>query len=40
MIAVRKQHPAFGRGELQLLTPAEVGVLAYLRASATRRSWW
>jgi maltose alpha-D-glucosyltransferase/alpha-amylase len=31
MIAVRKQHPAFGRGELQLLKPFEVAVLAYLR---------
>ena len=32
MIAVRKQHPAFGRGELQLLEPTGVAVLAYLRA--------
>ena len=31
MIAVRKAHPAFGRGELQLLAPAGVAVLAYLR---------
>ena len=32
MIAVRKACRAFGRGELQLLTPAGVAVLAYLRA--------
>jgi maltose alpha-D-glucosyltransferase/alpha-amylase len=32
MIAVRKQHPAFGRGELRLLKPAGQAVLAYLRA--------
>ena len=31
MLAVRKEHPAFGRGELQLLAPAGVAVLAYLR---------
>ena len=31
MIAVRKEHPAFGRGELELLAPAGVAVLAYLR---------
>ena len=31
IIAVRKQHPAFGRGELQLLKPDGVAVLAYLR---------
>ena len=32
MIAVRKACRAFGRGELQLLKPAGVAVLAYLRA--------
>ena len=32
MIAVRKTCRAFGRGELQLLQPAGVAVLAYLRA--------
>jgi maltose alpha-D-glucosyltransferase/alpha-amylase len=32
MIAVRKTCRAFGRGELQLLKPAGVAVLAYLRA--------
>ena len=32
MIAVRKTCRAFGRGELQLLKPAGVTVLAYLRA--------
>ena len=32
MIAVRKTCSAFGRGELQLLKPAGVAMLAYLRA--------
>ncbi len=33
MMAVRKTSPAFGRGELQLLAPSGVTVLAYLRTS-------
>jgi maltose alpha-D-glucosyltransferase/alpha-amylase len=31
MLAVRKPHPAFGRGTLKLLSPANRKVLAYLR---------
>jgi maltose alpha-D-glucosyltransferase/alpha-amylase len=31
MLAVRKAHPAFGRGELHLLAPENRSVLAYLR---------
>ena len=31
MLAVRKTSLAFGRGELKLLAPAGVAVLAYLR---------
>jgi maltose alpha-D-glucosyltransferase/alpha-amylase len=31
MLAVRKAHPAFGRGELRLLAPDDRSVLAYLR---------
>jgi maltose alpha-D-glucosyltransferase/alpha-amylase len=32
MLAVRKAHPAFGRGELRLLAPDDRSVLAYLRS--------
>ncbi len=32
MITVRKQHPAFGRGEMTLLYPRNRKILAYLRA--------
>ena len=31
MLAVRRQHPAFGRGTLRLLYPKNRKVLAYLR---------
>jgi maltose alpha-D-glucosyltransferase/alpha-amylase len=31
MLAVRKAHPVFGRGDLRLLAPDERSVLAYLR---------
>ncbi len=31
MISVRKAHPAFGRGDVRLLAPANRAVLAYLR---------
>ena len=31
MIAVRKRHPAFGRGRFRFLTPANRKILAYLR---------
>jgi maltose alpha-D-glucosyltransferase/alpha-amylase len=31
MLAVRKAHPAFGRGDLRLLAPDDPAVLAYLR---------
>jgi maltose alpha-D-glucosyltransferase/alpha-amylase len=31
MIQVRKAHPAFGRGEVHLLEPANRAVLAYTR---------
>jgi maltose alpha-D-glucosyltransferase/alpha-amylase len=31
MLAVRKAHPAFGRGDLHLLVPDDPAVLAYLR---------
>jgi maltose alpha-D-glucosyltransferase/alpha-amylase len=31
MLAVRKAHPAFGRGNLRLLAPGDRSVLAYLR---------
>jgi maltose alpha-D-glucosyltransferase/alpha-amylase len=31
MLAVRKAHPAFGRGDLRLLAPDDRSVLAYLR---------
>jgi len=31
MLAVRKAHPAFGRGDLRLLAPEDPAVLAYLR---------
>jgi len=33
MLALRKQHPAFGRGALQLLAPDSPAVLAYLRVA-------
>ena len=32
MLQVRRQHPAFGRGEMCLLVPANRSILAYLRA--------
>jgi maltose alpha-D-glucosyltransferase/alpha-amylase len=32
MIRVRKTNPAFGRGEMRLLEPANQAVLAYLRS--------
>jgi maltose alpha-D-glucosyltransferase/alpha-amylase len=31
LIAVRKQHPAFGRGEMQMLYPRNRKILAYVR---------
>jgi maltose alpha-D-glucosyltransferase/alpha-amylase len=31
MLHLRKQHPAFGEGTLQLLSPENCSVLAYLR---------
>jgi len=34
MLAVRKAHPAFGRGDLRLLAPEDRSVLAYLRGGA------
>jgi len=33
MLAVRKAHPAFGRGELRLVAPEDPAVLAYLRTA-------
>lgn len=33
LIHVRRRHPAFGRGTLQLLTPEPESVLAYLRVT-------
>src|SRR3546814_15740880 len=37
MIAVRKQHPAFSRGELRLLYPRNRTILAYLRETGEAR---
>src|SRR3546814_266822 len=37
MIAVRKQHPAFSRGELRLLYPRNRTILAYLREIGEER---
>ena len=34
LLQVRKEHPAFGRGELKLLSPSSTAVLAYLRSHA------
>ncbi len=34
MIGLRKQHPAFGRGKIEFLTPDNGKVLVYLRESA------
>ncbi|MBC7264717.1 MAG: maltose alpha-D-glucosyltransferase [Chloroflexi bacterium] len=31
MIAVRKQHPTFGRGDMRFLLPDNVAILAYIR---------
>jgi maltose alpha-D-glucosyltransferase/alpha-amylase len=31
MIAVRKQHPAFGRGDFTFLLPEDTSILAYFR---------
>ncbi|HOU13082.1 MAG TPA: maltose alpha-D-glucosyltransferase [Anaerolineae bacterium] len=35
VLSIRKQHPVFGRGTLQFLTPANPAILAYLRSDAT-----
>lgn len=35
MIAVRKQHPTFGRGEMRFLLPDNVAILAYIRQYQT-----
>ncbi len=35
LIAMRKQHPAFGRGELRVLEPDNSKVLAYVRQTET-----
>ncbi len=34
LIHIRKAHPVFGRGTMQLVTPENTAVLAYLRTSA------
>ena len=34
LLQVRKEHPAFGRGDLKLLSPSSTAVLAYLRSHA------
>src|SRR5262245_18451748 len=35
MIALRKQHRVFGRGEMRLLQPPNCTILAYIRHDAT-----
>jgi maltose alpha-D-glucosyltransferase/alpha-amylase len=35
MIALRKQHRVFGRGEMRLLQPPNRAILAYIRHDAT-----
>ena len=34
LLQVRRKHPAFGRGELKMLSPSSTAVLAYLRSHA------
>ncbi len=34
-LRIRRQHPAFGRGDLRLLAPDNPAILAYLRAHST-----
>ena len=40
LIALRHKYPAFGRGDLEILTPDNLKVLAFLRKRRRRQACW